>query len=132
MNDRVTARDLLVDAIDGLDADEADRLTDGDASLAEAHLDALDEARTWVYALAATMTVFAVVIPTAGLYQFFRAVNNLEPIELIGIIAATCVVAGALTVVPVLTVVNWRRRRLCYRALLALERRPSDDAPSDS
>jgi hypothetical protein len=123
-------RDVIVDSLGSLDDPEAERLRSGDPSLARAHLQALNDNRTWVRVLGVTMAVMAIVLPTAGLYQFFRAVNNLEPIELIGVIAAACLVAAVQMAVAAYVYTDWQRRRLCYRVLHALG--PESSGPDAS
>lgn len=123
-------RDVIVDSLGSLDDPEAERLRSGDPSLARAHLEALDDNRTWVRMLGVIMAVMAIVLPTAGLYQFFRAVNNLEPIELIGVIAAACLVAAVQMAVAAYVYTDWQRRRLCYRVLHALG--PESSGPDSS
>ena len=123
-------RDVIVDSLGSLDDPEAERLRSGDPSLARAHLEALDDNRTWVRMLCVIMAVMAIVLPTAGLYQFFRAVNNLEPIELIGVIAAACLVAAVQMAVAAYVYTDWQRRRLCYRVLHALG--PESSGPDSS
>lgn len=122
------ARNGLVDAL-GVDDADAQRLRDGDALYARRVLTSLDESRTYVYSLGLIMTVMSVVLPTAALYQFFRAVDNLSPLELIGIIAAACAVAAAHMAVAAYVYIDWRKKRLCYRTLAAL---PSDPDPSEA
>jgi len=124
----VDTRDVLVNALDVDDAD-AQRLRDGDALYARRVLTSLDESRTYVYSLGLIMTVMSVLLPTAALYQFFRAVDNLSPLELIGIIAAACAVAAAHMAVAAYIYVDWRKKRLCYRTLAAL---PSDPDSSEA
>ena len=123
-------RDVIVDSLGSLDDPEAERLRSGDPSLARAHLEALDDNRTWVRMLGVIMAVMAIVLPTAGLYQFFRAVNNLEPIELIGVIAAACLVAAVHMAAAADVYTDWQRRRLCYRVLHALG--PESSGPDSS
>jgi hypothetical protein len=123
-------RDVIVDSLGSLDDPEAERLRSGDPSLARAHLQALNDNRTWVRVLGVTMAVMAIVLPTAGLYQFFRAVNNLEPIELIGVIAAACLVAAVQMAVAAYVYTDWQRRRLCYRVLHALGPESSGPGPA--
>ena len=121
------ARDALVDEL-GVEGGEAKRLRRGDAPYAGRMLTALDDNKTYVYALGAIMTVMSVVLPTAGLYEFFRRVDNLEPIELIGIIAAACAVAAVHMSIAAYVYVDWRKKRLCYRALATLPD-PHDAVP---
>lgn len=113
-------RDVIVDSLGSLDDQQAERLRSGDPSLARAHLEALDENRTWVHMLGVAMAVMAIVLPTAGLYQFFRAVDNLEAIELVGVIAAACLVAAVQMGVAAYVYTDWKHRRFCYRMLDAL------------
>lgn len=122
------ARSALVDEL-GIDGGEAKRLRRGDAPYAGRMLNALDDNKTYVYALGAIMTVMSVVLPTAGLYEFFRRVDNLEPIELIGIIAAACAVAAVHMTIAAYVYVDWRKKRLCYRALAALPDPRTDSVP---
>jgi hypothetical protein len=116
-------RETLVDAL-GVDDEQDERLRNGDAPYARRLLRSLEDSKSYVYALGAIMTVMSVVLPTAGLYEFFRRVDNLEPIELIGVIAAACAVAAIHMTIAAYVYVDWRKKRLCYRALADL---PSDD-----
>jgi len=116
-------RETLVDAL-GVDDENDERLRNGDAPYARRLLRSLEDNKSYVYALGAIMTVMSVVLPTAGLYEFFRRVDNLEPIELIGVIAAACAVAAIHMTIAAYVYVDWRKKRLCYRALANL---PSDD-----
>jgi hypothetical protein len=128
------ARATLVDAL-GADDDTARRLRNGDAAYARKLLRSLDDSRTYVYALGVTMTVMSVVLPTAALYEFFRRVDNLEPIELIGVIAAACAVAAVHMTIAGYVYVDWRKKRLCYRALADLpppSRRPARRTPPEA
>ncbi|HHP7239339.1 hypothetical protein [Longibacter sp.] len=118
-----SARETLVDAL-GADDEKGERLRNGDAPYARRLLRSLEDSKSYVYALGAIMTVMSVVLPTAGLYEFFRRVDNLEPIELIGVIAAACAVAAIHMTIAAYVYVDWRTKRLCYRALADL---PSDD-----
>jgi len=118
-----SVRETLVDAL-GVDDEQGERLRNGDASYARRLLRSLEDSQSYVYALGAIMTVMSVVLPTAGLYEFFRRVDNLEPIELIGVIAAACAVAAIHMTIAAYVYVDWRKKRLCYRALADL---PSDD-----
>lgn len=113
------ARAALVDAL-GADDEAARRLRNGDASYARKLLRSLEDSQTYVYALGVIMTVMSVVLPTAALYEFFRRVDNLEPIELIGVIAAACAVAAVHMTIAAYVYVDWRKKRLCYRALADL------------
>ena len=122
------ARNVIVDEL-GVDGSEAKRLRRGDAPYAGRMLDSLDDNKTYVYVLGAIMTVMSVVLPTAGLYEFFRRVDNLEPIELIGIIAAACAVAAVHMSIAAYVYVDWRKKRLCYRALAALPDPRTDSIP---
>jgi hypothetical protein len=122
-------RHALVDEL-GADGSEAKRLRRGDAPHAGRMLNSLDDNKTYVYALGAIMTVMSVVLPTAGLYEFFRRVDNLEPIELIGIIAAACAVAAIHMSIAAYVYVDWRKKRLCYRALATLPDPRADSVPS--
>jgi len=115
-------RETLVDAL-GVDDENDERLRNGDAPYARRLLRSLEDNKSYVYALGAIMTVMSVVLPTAGLYEFFRRVDNLEPIELIGVIAAACAVAAIHMTIAAYVYVDWRKKRLCYRALANL---PSD------
>jgi hypothetical protein len=107
-----------------VDDEQDERLRKGDAPYARRLLRSLEDSKSYVYALGAIMTVMSVVLPTAGLYEFFRRVDNLEPIELIGVIAAACAVAAIHMTIAAYVYVDWRNKRLCYRALADL---PSDD-----
>jgi len=118
-----SVRETLVDAL-GVDDEQGERLRNGDASYARRLLRSLEDSQSYVYALGAIMTVMSVVLPTAGLYEFFRRVDNLEPIELIGVIAAACAVAAIHMTIAAYVYVDWRKKQLCYRALADL---PSDD-----
>jgi len=118
-----SVRETLVDAL-GVDDENDERLRNGDAPYARRLLRSLEDNKSYVYALGAIMTVMSVVLPTAGLYEFFRRVDNLEPIELIGVIAAACAVAAIHMTIAAYVYVDWRKKRLCYRALANL---PSDD-----
>jgi len=118
-----SVRETLVDAL-GVDDENDERLRNGDAPYARRLLRSLEDNKSYVYVLGAIMTVMSVVLPTAGLYEFFRRVDNLEPIELIGVIAAACAVAAIHMTIAAYVYVDWRKKRLCYRALANL---PSDD-----
>lgn len=118
-----SVRETLVDAL-GVDDEQGERLRNGDAPYARRLLRSLEDSKSYVYALGAIMTMMSVVLPTAGLYEFFRRVDNLEPIELIGVIAAACAVAAIHMTIAAYVYVDWRKKRLCYRALADL---PSDD-----
>ena len=117
MND---ARQVLMDGVGDFTPSERQRVEEGDVQAIEAKLDDLEDDRSWMWTVTGVAALMTVVLPTAGLYKFFREVNNLEPIELIGVIAAACLLAAAQAVVPVFLYTTWRRRRLCLRALRAM------------
>jgi len=125
------ARNALVDEL-GLDGDDEERLRRGDAPYAKRLLTSLNENKTYVHVLGIIMTVMSVILPTAGLYEFFRRVNNLEPIELIGIIAAACAIAAAHMGIAAYVYVDWRKKRLCYRSLAALPDPHTDTSPDSA
>jgi hypothetical protein len=135
-----TAREEVVDGLGRVAPDEARALERGPRRLDE-RVRVVEDNRGWLLAVAATMSVMAVVLPTAGLYRLFSAVGRLSEIELVAAIAAACLVAAAQMAVAVYLYLRWEARRLCYRVLRALDREtgpsaaggrpgaPSDAAP---
>jgi hypothetical protein len=117
------ARQVLVEGVGDLTDAEVRRIEEGDAALVDAKLEDLEGERAWMWTVTGVTGLMTVVLPTAGLYKFFREVNNLEPIELIGVIAAACLLAAVQAIVPVVVYTGWTRRRLCLRALKALAER---------
>ncbi|WP_143815373.1 hypothetical protein [Longibacter salinarum] len=130
LDDCASARVRLVDAL-GADEDTADRLRGGDVPYAKRRFRSLEDSKTYVYALGIIMTVMSVVLPTAGLYEFFRRVNNLEPIELIGVIAAACAIAAVHMAIAAYVYIDWRKKRLCYSVLADLPA-PPNSTPADT
>lgn len=117
------ARHILAQEAGGLTDAERQRIERGDVQVLDAKLEGLEDDRSWLLTLTAVASLMAIVLPTAGVYKLFRAVNNFEPIELIGVIAAACLAAALLAIVPLVLYTNWTRRRLCYRALRAIAQR---------
>lgn len=114
-----SARQILIEGAGTLSPAERRRMDQGDASVVDAKLEALDDDRAWMWTMTGVGFLMAVVLPTAGLYKLFREVNNFEAIELVAALAGACLLAALLTVVPIVLYTNWKRRRLCLQALRA-------------
>jgi len=129
-----SARQILMEGAGTLSPAERRRIDQGDASVIDAKLEALDDDRAWMWTMTGVASLMAVVLPTAGLYRLFREVNNFEAIELVAALAGACLLAALLAVVPVVLYTNWKQRRLCLRTLRALmakgEARESGDPPA--
>ena len=115
-----SARQILTEGAGPLSPADRRRIDQGDASVIDAKLEALDDDRAWMWTMTGVASLMAVVLPTAGLYKLFREVNNFEAIELVAALAGACLLAALLAVVPVVLYTNWKQRRLCLRTLRAL------------
>src|SRR6056297_2065388 len=120
------ARQVLMEGAGAMTDSEQQRIERGDVQVLDAKLEGLGDDRSWLLTLTAVASLMAIVLPTAGVYKLFREVNNFEPIELIGVIAAACLAAALLAIVPLVLYTNWTRRRLCLRALRAIAQRERD------
>lgn len=127
-----SARQILIEGAAPLSPADRRRIDQGDTSVIDAKLEALDDDRAWMWTMTGVASLMAVVLPTAGLYKLFREVNNFEAIELVAALAGACLLAALLAVVPVVLYTNWKQRRLCLRTLQALMARDEDRESGDT
>lgn len=125
-----SARDVLIESLGGL-SDEEKRKLHGPrwALFATRKVRSLREAKKWVWALAVTMSLLALALPTTAFYHYYDATESFSILGFMGTIAAACLFAAAQAGWAVFVYMNWRHQLQCYKALRALgqENEPNDE-----
>jgi len=118
-----SAREVLIESLGRLSAEEKERLHGPNwATFATQKLRSLRKARKWVYALSATMGLFAVAVPTTAFYHYYQTVESFSILGFLGLVAAACTFAAAQMGWAVHVYMNWSRKLQCYEGLRALGR----------
>lgn len=122
-SDVPSAREVLIESLSGLSADEKERLYGPNGTtFATQKLRALRKARKWVYALSVTMGLFAIAVPTTAFYHYYQTVESFSIFGFLGLIAGACTFAAAQMGWAVHVYMNWRHKCQCYKGLRALGR----------
>ncbi len=129
-----SAREVLIDSLGGLSEEEKETLRGPNwATFSSRKVRSLREARKWVWALAVTMGLLAVALPTTAFYHYYEATEAFSTLGFLGIVAAACLFSAAQMGWAVYLYMNWRHQLRCYEGLRALGREASPDgAPTAS
>lgn len=127
------AREVLIDSLGTLSENERKQLHGpGWATFATRKVQSLQKARKWVYALGATMGLFAVAVPTTAFYHYYRTVESFSILGFLGLVAGACTFAAAQMGWAVYTYMNWRHQLQCYKGLRALGRESDSETTESS
>jgi antibiotic biosynthesis monooxygenase (ABM) superfamily enzyme len=128
-----SAREVLIESLGSLSEEEERKLHGpGWNRFAGRKVRSLREARKWVYALATTMGLLAVALPTTAFYHYYEATETFSILGFLGLIAAACTFAAVQMGWAVYVYMNWRRQLRCYEGLRALGREEATDAGEET
>ena len=131
--DPPSAREVLIESLGGLSADEREQLYGPDwAAFAARKVRALRESRKWVYALGVTMALLAVALPTTAFYHYYQTMERFTILEFLGPVAGACLFAALQMGWAVRMYLRWRHQLRCYRALRALGREVPGSEATDA
>ncbi|MFB6249152.1 MAG: hypothetical protein ABEL97_11340 [Salinibacter sp.] len=118
-----SARTALIEGLGRLSEDENEQLHGPNwAMFATRKVRSLRAARKWVWALAATMGLLAVALPTTAFYHYYDATESFTILGFMGAVAAACLFAAGQMGWAVYLYLNWRHQLRCYESLRALGR----------
>ena len=116
-----TARQVLIESLGGLSEEETKQLHGPDwAGFANKKVRSLREAKKWVWALAITMGLLSIALPTTAFYHFYQATESFTILEFLAPIALACLFAAAQMGWAVHMYLRWRHQLQTYKALRAL------------
>lgn len=131
-----SARTVLIESLGGLSGEEKKKLHGpGWVTFAARKVRSLREAKKWVWALAITMGLLALALPTTAFYHYYDATESFTILGFLGAVSAACLFAAAQMGWAVYMYLNWRHQLQSYRALRALGQATETDhtdAPSTS
>ena len=128
-----STREVLIESLGSLSEEEERQLHGpGWNRFAGRKVQSLREARKWVYALATTMGLLSVALPTTAFYHYYEATETFSILGFLGLIAAACTFAAAQMGWAVYTYRNWRHQLQCYKGLRALGREEGTDAGEET
>lgn len=121
MADADDVRSVLIDGLGSLSDDEANHLGGhGDPAFVKQKLEALREARTWVWSVVVTMMLLALILPTAVIFQIFVRMGSLTKPVMFLLLVGGSTFSALQAGIAIHVYRNWKRRLLCYRALNGL------------
>ena len=123
-SDDADLRAILIDGIGRHSDEEANRLSGhSDPSFVKEKLESLRGARTWVWSVVISMTLLALILPTAVIFQIFVRMGSLtKPVMFLVLVGGSTFSAVQMGI-ALHVYRNWKQRLLCYRALHALHSR---------
>jgi hypothetical protein len=86
-------------------------------------LESLQGARTWVWSVVIVMTIMALILPTAVIFQVFVTMGSLKKPVMFALLVGGSAFSALQMGIAIHVYRNWKRRLLCYRALRALHER---------
>lgn len=123
-----SAREVLIESLGGLSEDEKRELHGPNwTTFAHRKVQSLREARKWVWALAITMGLLSIALPTTAFYHYYDATESFSILAFLGTIAGACLFAAAQMGWAVYVYMNWRHQLQCYKGLRALGRHTDPD-----
>lgn len=123
-----SVREILIDSLGRLSETEKEKLYGPNwAHFAGRKVKALRQSRKWVLALAVTMGLLAIVLPTSAFYHYHDAAESFSLLEFLGAVGGACLFAGLQMAWAVHMYMNWQHQLQCYRGLRALGRTTAPD-----